>query len=507
MPMIDDARSEFVQAAMRDGAVVRLDERGLMPLEEASEFRRGEGRMIGGAWVLDSDRLWAALLSLEDADELVAEATRLRWFFHPRGRDNVAVLERYGPSVLRWLRTFVRPSGVLVDVPSCVRPCLLRFEDDAVFDLLWTVKTVVDGLGAGPGPFAPDGLGDADQRLGPAFDPPAPDAPDATADALVRTWIFAHPSTGCARLASRAKAGDERALRLLADLARHSPAAIFGLVASALGEAEARAIFARAGVPTDLDEGTILALLDRAVEIGAWPELFGSSRDTAYHAMRLIAARARGRDGWGIVFQRIEGDGFDATALAPYLFGPHVPLGYHRTWEGHALPFHRVDEELDEGKSPFDLDGMEVVGPRGPLELASSMIAELDLRPGRVTGRGVTSSRHALALRAYLTRNPGAFWGNPREAASLLNLGEAIDMIVVSDAFEHCLGLAGPAAYPAAWRVRPSDSPVYRSLARALVSRYGSDFQPGDSNLDFRLHALIETGELGETTKHTRGQG
>jgi hypothetical protein len=74
-----------LRAAMRDARLPILEERGLMPLAEARDllagttvFTEGKGRMVDGTFVLESDRVWAALLSLEDAAEFVPHARRLR---------------------------------------------------------------------------------------------------------------------------------------------------------------------------------------------------------------------------------------------------------------------------------------------------------------------------------------------------------------------------------------------------------------------------------------------
>jgi hypothetical protein len=123
------------------------------------------------------------------------------------------------------------------------------------------------------------------------------------------------------------------------------------------------------------------------------------------------------------------------------------------------------------------------------------MNEELDLRPGRGTAAGMTSSRFSLMLRAYLTDHPGAFWGDPHEAAALLGLGGHTEVVVVSTAFQHCVGKAGPEAYPLAWKAKPSASPVLRSLARAIVAGDASLFEPGEPDLDFRLHALAPIEE------------
>jgi hypothetical protein len=132
---IDELSRSPVVTAMRD-ARAAVDGRGLVPLEDARRlvgatraYRKGEGETVQGTNVLEADRVWAALLSLGDAAEFVREATRLSWEFHVRGRDNLALLERYGDGILPWLRSRLRSDGVLVNVPWCVVPCLLAIDD------------------------------------------------------------------------------------------------------------------------------------------------------------------------------------------------------------------------------------------------------------------------------------------------------------------------------------------------------------------------------------------
>ena len=103
----------FVGSAIRD-ARVEPDERGLMPLvdarrivEAAKVYRKGEGEMKDGTFVLESDMLMAALLSLADTAEFVTHAKRLDWQFHVRGRDNIAPFERYGDGIVEWLATSI----------------------------------------------------------------------------------------------------------------------------------------------------------------------------------------------------------------------------------------------------------------------------------------------------------------------------------------------------------------------------------------------------------------
>jgi hypothetical protein len=506
-----------VAIAIRDARLPRLDDRGLMPLEDAraavrgaSEFRRGGGHMTAFGWVTGSDRLWAALLSLEDAAEFVREASRIRWSAHPRGRDNTAPVERYGDAILPWLATFVRPDGRLVNVPWCVQPCLLSIGASEAFELIWKVRAIdTDDIAAATGPVSE----------------PPPSEPDDGADTLVIEWIYAHPEAGFPALARAAEADDPRAVIMLKSLAQCEPSAVFGFVSRALGHGRAAAIFAAIEAPTEVDEAAILAVLDAVAGTDDWPELCGGEPERAYHGLRLIAARARDGDGWGVLFERIEGEDEESARLQIYCYGTAVGAGApseaataaggaggegegegaNEKGEGAALPLS--------ARSPFDIEGVEVVGPAGPLVLKNAMIEARDLRPGWVTGRGVRSSRYSMRLRAYLAEHPGAFFGDAREAASALQIGEDFDIIVESTAFEHVIGrweipieglsaeearevgllaasMRAPLAHDAPWRIQPSESPVFQSLARAIVARDGSLFRPGASNLDWRLHAV-----------------
>jgi hypothetical protein len=499
----------FVEAAMVAGAVAPRDERGLMPLagaralvQAAREFRKGGGRMVGDTWVLDSDVLWAALMSLADAAEFVREATRLCWFFHPRGQDNTAPLERYGEAILPWLASFVRPDGRLVNVPWCVKPCLLAIGRAEVFALLWGVTCVSEGTGDGwPGPFAADDPGDADRRSGVDLDAPAPAAPDEDADGLVFGWVMAHGPSALAPLAGCAAAGDARARLMLKTLADLNPLRTFGAAAAALGGVEAGALFAAIGAPTRLDERVVLWTLSTGARRPDWPELHAADPERAYHALRLIAVRQRRGEGFWIFFQRLEGIDAASLRIETYCYGTEASGS--KGWQ--EAPFHvdHVDQEDASGaplpaeveQNPYDIEELTVTGPRGPLLLENAMLTALDLRPRLSTAAGAPPSRFVLMLRAYLAVHPGALWDDPRATPEIL-LGpdflgdDGFDVLVVSDAFTHALGDAEAGSYDAAWRVDPAASTTYQSLARAIVARDGSLFAPGVSNLDWRLHAV-----------------
>ncbi|HVV83538.1 MAG TPA: hypothetical protein VHE35_10720, partial [Kofleriaceae bacterium] len=128
-----------------------------LPLDRARAILRGvtaftRDGVDGGP---GADTLWAALLSLEDAAELVEVASRLDWQFPPRGFDNVELHDRYGDGIVPWLATRLDADGVLHNVPWCVVPCLLRCTSREAFELIWRVTRI-----EGRTPWG--GAGDAD---------------------------------------------------------------------------------------------------------------------------------------------------------------------------------------------------------------------------------------------------------------------------------------------------------------------------------------------------------
>jgi hypothetical protein len=274
---------------MRDGGVTAPDERGLMPiacaravLRGASAFVKGEGQDIGGEYVLASDTLWAALLSLADGAEFVEVASRLRWDFHPRGFENLDLWHRYGDAIVPWLATRLDGDGVLHDRPWCVVPCLLACASVAAFDLVWRTRRV-----------------------------------EGRTIALATAWLDRHPEAGAAYVAARAHGGDARANAFLA--AMHVRGADVPVVPGAAG---------------------ILALLDAcalrlvAPELTAWPTSAGKGARRC-HSLRAVAARA-GAD-WGLAIERLEGDrpgGVYPARIAIHAYGSRVGgryRGIHQT--------------------------------------------------------------------------------------------------------------------------------------------------------------------------------
>jgi hypothetical protein len=106
------------------------DERGLVPLPLAREKLRAvtavyAGRRIDGEANDPGEgaRLWACLLSLEDAEEFCREAQRLHWLYSPGMRDEYTPLERYGEAIEPWLSAAYQGDD-FCDPTGCILPIL-----------------------------------------------------------------------------------------------------------------------------------------------------------------------------------------------------------------------------------------------------------------------------------------------------------------------------------------------------------------------------------------------
>lgn len=263
-------QSSQVGAAVRNAGVAERDERGLMPLEEARALVGAldvyvKGDFLPGTNILESDRAWAALLSLEDAAELVEHAERIDWRFHVRGRDNTALLERYGEDIMPWIEHRLDDRGVLFDIPWCVVPCLLQIPSRRALELAlatYAVHQQLPGqpaLGQGPGAFAVD---NTHPEAG-VLEVPAPDrAPTAGLD-LARRWIAAHP-TGYGLLAELAEAGSERAIALLRDRAEALGGPVSDALVEALGAEAAERLVTRFELPRSILPPEVQAALEDA---------------------------------------------------------------------------------------------------------------------------------------------------------------------------------------------------------------------------------------------------
>lgn len=212
---------------MESGGLDRLDERGLMPLAEARAWLDARDAYVKGDFlpttgarsVLESDRTWAAVLSLTDGDEFLAVTGRLSWEFQVRGMDNLAALERYGDAVLGWVEQRTDSDGVLHNTPWCLLPCLLACPAAAAFDVAAKIHSVVPATTGVRSVLGRWVLAHPDPgyRLLATHIQASPDGADgATALAAIEE-LFAADPRGTAQSVGVA-IGDEPATQLLTDL-------------------------------------------------------------------------------------------------------------------------------------------------------------------------------------------------------------------------------------------------------------------------------------------------
>lgn len=272
------ATSPQVAAAMRAARVKRTDARGLLPVQEARRFltaidvfRRGKPWIVGGRRVFESDRIWAALLSLENAEEFVRHAKLMAWEFSGGGRDDTTVLERYGIGILPWIESRLSDDHELENVPSCVLPCLLAIGTTSALELALrihsvndVVKTHVTSATRSPAMNArSDALrqndDDDDDESEDVLEDETPvedDDDEPSSDKLkrpddldiARRWITQHP-TFYPQLAKLAFDGHARAEALLHDRAAVHGGAIRDALEQALGFAEAERYTGRFNLP------------------------------------------------------------------------------------------------------------------------------------------------------------------------------------------------------------------------------------------------------------------
>jgi hypothetical protein len=283
-----------------------------------TRYAKGNGEMVGGRFVLESDRTWAALVSLEDADEFCAYVRGLRWEFHVRGMDNISLYERYGDGVLPWIADRVDAAGVLHNVPWCVLPCLLASANPEAFDIAARVRMVVTGVEGGPWP-----------------------SPPAEAGVLCQ-WVVRHPDPGYRLLGERARTGDTRVIMALRTLHEVDPRGTRQRLVATVNQATVTGLYDRLDLHVpDLPEPVVAALraapmvdlpaslplsiaeIDDVLDDGTGPSWDNANIFCA--AMRLTAfVNPGGTD--GLVFQTLANDSATASVMIEfYCFGFDAP--------------------------------------------------------------------------------------------------------------------------------------------------------------------------------------
>lgn len=399
--------------------------------------------MVEGTCVLLSDRLWAALLSLESAGEFVDQARRLSWKMPPRGMNNVDPYLRYGEAILPWLADAVDGQGTLRNWPWCVLSCLLECGGSDAFDLVWRIRRVHERRGLD----------------------------------VAQVWLARDTVGRLPLVAMRAYDGDARAHAMLRAAEVREPE-IFASVLEYLepSEPDLVRLLGRVGPPT---AESVLSLLDAAAQgmlhdnLSRWPRFRSSSAAFEYHGLHLLVLGEREGDGWAVVLERVQGDA--PRFPWPASVSRHI-IG-NRVRGGATVRTQPFDEELRATIQRLSVD--------------DDFIARFDLRPGAsTTDEAQGDERFVMQLRAHVFNQPTAFWGQTGSLAADAGLVAAVDVLVDCDEFEHVIGSkhseqAGTSPAP---NRTPSASQVYRSVAEVIVERHPDLFSPGTSNVDWRLH-------------------
>ncbi|MBX7196017.1 MAG: hypothetical protein K1X94_28435 [Sandaracinaceae bacterium] len=430
---------------------VSLDERGYLPLERARAIVKSSTRFTRDGEPPAEPRgdvLWAALLSLEDGPELAREGARLEWAFpFLRGWNNEDAVIRYGDDALPWLEAMLDAHGPSVaSMPMgpfyFVGTHLLAIGPDAARAVLRVERD--------PEPD-PDGLG------------------------FVSEWLARHGAPAWKALGSLARAGDTSAKRAISALAKRSPSQ----VRRQLGAALAKELLDTNGdavgtAKTALEASSILAVLDAAARTPIsdrlpWPTLVARAGHFEVHAMRVIAARAKKGDDWGILVEVVQGDILGSeddvrwpATIQRYTYGSKVASGGRYLEDVRRLPPSLRDAAPD-----------------------AARCEALDLRPMRSITGMVSDWPSVLALRALVADAPETLF--PPAAGMLGALGLAgAEVLLDVRRFEHVDGTAhgrGPL------KRLPSQSASWRSIADVIAARDPARFDPGAPNTDWRLHA------------------
>ncbi len=129
-----------------------LDNRGLVPINEAREilngyesFEGGELLTINGSTCSESDRTFAALCSLENVEEFLKTALNKPWN-HPTPMDLICALgQRYGEGLITWLESMIDETNNFPDrgyasYPPHLHDCLLLLSSSEAAELAFIIE-------------------------------------------------------------------------------------------------------------------------------------------------------------------------------------------------------------------------------------------------------------------------------------------------------------------------------------------------------------------------------
>jgi hypothetical protein len=298
---------------------------------------------------------------------------------------------------------------------------------------------------------------------------------DADPDRLgfVSEWLDRHGAPAWQAIGALAESGDAAARRAIEALAKRSPRRVKKL----LGAALTRSLLGGAGgtATIALEAASILAVLDAAATAAIsdrlpWPTMIATAAHFEYHALRVVAARAKQGDDWGILVEVVQGDVLATEEEA--------------RWPATIQRYSYGSKALSGGRY------LEDVRPLSPSlrERAPDPAAceTLDLRPMQSITGEVSDWPSVLALRALVAREPESLFPPAERMLGALGLPHAKLLLDVR-ALEH---VSGTAHGKGALKRLPSASPSWRSIAEVIVTRDPTRFDPGTPNTDWRLHAL-----------------
>ncbi len=132
------------------------DDRGLVPIEEARQtldgfesFENGELIHFGEECCTESDRVFASLCSLDNADEFLKVIMGKPWNFPTRMDLICALAERYGEEIMPWLETMVDETNNFPDkgyssCPPHLHDCLYLLNGDEATELAFKIDRPKD---------------------------------------------------------------------------------------------------------------------------------------------------------------------------------------------------------------------------------------------------------------------------------------------------------------------------------------------------------------------------
>lgn len=367
---------------------------------------------------------WEELLSSESVEQFVKRSRGARASLAPPPAEDLVA--RFGGELLPWLISLAE----LRDDYWPWHECLVLLPRPEVFESLWEV---IDPSG---------------DTLGPL-------------DALCLDWIWARPQLGVPLLGEQVRRKVPRAELMLKSLAQCHGVLIFRLLAAALGDSEARRILQQVGTDTSLNPWGILHTLDAgARNPDTWPSQ-GAALEPVTHGLRLFAARTR--NDWGVLFENLE---LHANGFFKHYFvhGSKCLTGAYASFEPYLC-------ELKQTPS-----GIDIIGSHSTLSLSPEQLSDLGV-PRDVNLEVPPLAVYTTLVTELLRACPENAWIPADHALTLLELGDTPTLSLVSSGFQHVPGAHAAGDFEGA--TLPSDSEVFRSLARALSEGDPSLFNHG----------------------------